>query len=70
MDAPRYEPHVPQLLLFGLAACRHCGSVAALHHGDGRCYTVEEIVARLRVYQRTGCFPGPDEGCEEAHDAG
>jgi hypothetical protein len=42
--------------------CAHCGCVPESHHSDGRCTTPQELVARLRFHQRTGRWPGPDEG--------
>jgi hypothetical protein len=55
----------PFWLRGNITTCVHCGCVQEAHHSDGRCYTVEEIVNRLRFYQRTRRWPGPDEGCEE-----
>ena len=45
--------------------CAHCGMLEHEHHADGRCYTTEETLHRLRFYQRTRRWPGADEGCEE-----
>jgi hypothetical protein len=53
--------------------CRECGQVSGQHHSDGRCYTADELANRLIFYERTRCWPGPDEGCapqrEEPPDA-
>jgi hypothetical protein len=56
-----YEPD-PAMLRYGITCCCHCGCLPALHHTDDRCYTADEIGERLRTYQRTGRWPGPDEG--------
>lgn len=50
-------------LVYGNECCGQCGQVPEQHHSDTRCYTVEEIGARLRFRQRAGRWPGPDEGC-------
>jgi hypothetical protein len=47
------------------ACCAHCSQLPENHHSDWRCYTAEEIGARLMFWQRAGRWPGPDEGCEE-----
>ena len=44
--------------------CTHCGQVADQHHSDRRCYTTQELIARLQFAHRAGRWPGPDEGCE------
>jgi hypothetical protein len=59
-----YTPH-PSWLRSGNACCAHCGQTPESHHSDGRCYTASELTSRLRFSQRTGRWPGPDEGCEE-----
>jgi hypothetical protein len=56
-----YAPD-PSLLPYGITCCLHCGCRPVLHHTDGRCYTTDEIGERLREYQRTARWPGPDEG--------
>ena len=50
-------------LAYGNTCCAHCGQVPAQHHRDTRCYTGEELGARLVWWQRHGRWPGPDEGC-------
>jgi hypothetical protein len=57
-----YEPD-PPMLRYGILCCWHCGCLPGLHHGNGTCYTADEIGERLRMYQRTGQWPGPDEVC-------
>jgi hypothetical protein len=42
------------------APCTHCGQLRELHHTDGRCYDAEELMRRLRHYQRTGAWPAPE----------
>ena len=54
-------------IVHGNACCGNCGQVPEQHHRDGRCYTYAEIGARLQWYQRTGRWPGPDEGCNQPH---
>jgi hypothetical protein len=51
------------MLRYGITCCWFCGCLPVLHHTDGRCYTADEIGERLRAYQRTGLWPGPDDAC-------
>lgn len=44
--------------------CTHCGCLRDVHHTDGCCYTADEMANRLRCWQATGRWPGPEEGCE------
>jgi hypothetical protein len=67
MAETTYAPD-PSWLRYGNACCANCGQTPEQHHSDGRCYSVEEQVNRLRFLQRTGRWPGPDEGCEEDLD--
>jgi hypothetical protein len=55
-----YEPD-PAMLRYGITSCWHCGCLPTLHHTDTRCYTADEIGERLREYQRSGRWPGPDD---------
>jgi hypothetical protein len=59
-----YTPDT-RLAACGTLLCTACGSREDAHHSDGRCYTTDELVARLRFYAATNRWPGPDEGCEE-----
>jgi hypothetical protein len=63
LETTTYEP-VEGIRLHGITCCRHCGQVPEQHHSDGRCYTNDELSARLAFWQRERRFPGPDEGCE------
>jgi hypothetical protein len=63
MPADTYTPN-PRLVACGIDLCAACGQRDEAHHSDGRCYTVDELVARLRFYTAWNRWPEPDEGCE------
>jgi hypothetical protein len=54
----------PRLAACGEGVCTACGFSAEAHHKGGRCYTTDELVARLRFYAATNRWPEPDEGCD------
>ena len=62
--ATRYTPH-SQRQRHGDHTCEHCGCLRYVHYSDGRCYTTDEMGARLRRFQRTGRWPDQDEVCDE-----
>lgn len=65
MSTDRHYTPSPLRKRYGDHTCEHCGSLAFVHKSDGRCYTTEEMAARLRQFQRTGVWPGQDEPCPE-----
>ena len=65
---PRSYTPRPDWLAHGHTCCGHCGQVPDQHHSDTRCYTDNELGARLAFSQRTGRWPGPDEGCTQQEE--
>lgn len=65
MSAGTTYTATPGRTRYGDATCTHCGQVPFVHQGDGTCYTTGDMLARLRHAQRTGVWPGPDEGGDD-----
>jgi hypothetical protein len=62
-----YTPD-PVMCRYGIHTCTECGQVPVEHHPDGRCYTTDELVGRLRTFQRTGVWPAAGTTNEEKRD--
>jgi hypothetical protein len=61
MPEPRtyYTPQW-EVLHHGIRTCAHCGQLRRAHYTDARCYTPDELLARLQQYQKTGVMPAAD----------